>query len=296
MYESFYRLDVLPFENTPNPRFFFASEHHREALAAIEYTVRMRKGIVLITGDVGSGKTTVCKTVQERCANNATVVELLHGYTNGIGFTRHLLRTVNVSFHKDEDHSELLAHLGEFLVEQAQLRQPVVLFIDEAQALSDEVLEEIRLLTNFDTAGEKLIQLALVGHPELRDRIATHKLSALRQRIVMAKRLRPFNLQETSQYIHHRLRAASVDPNNVAVEFTPRAIDSIYQYTGGIPRLTNVACDNCLLLGYVREARQITPTMVQRVIADMVPSFAQTEVHTTELTPNKPRLSVAGNF
>jgi general secretion pathway protein A len=295
MYESFYKFDILPFENTPNPRFFFASEHHREALAAIEYTVRMRKGIVLVTGDVGSGKTTVCKTVQSKCANSATVVELMHGYTSGIEFTRHLLRTVNVPFEDDEEHSQLLARLGEFLLEQARVRQPVVLFIDEAQALSDEVLEEIRLLTNFDTAGEKLIQLALVGHPELRDRIASHNLSALRQRIVMAKRLRPFNRQETAAYIQHRLRAASLDPNNIAVEFTPRAIETIFDYTGGIPRLTNIACDNCLLLGYVRETRQITPVMVQRVIADMVPSFAQAGIHTTEAAQS-PRLSIAGNF
>lgn len=293
MYHEYHQFEVMPFENTPNPRFFFASEHHREALAAIEYTVRMRKGIVLITGDVGSGKTTVCRTMQDRCRQQATVVELLHGSTTGFEFARQLLRKLNVEVTPQDDHPSLLAKLQEYLLAQARIERPVVLFVDEAQALTDEALEEIRLLTNFDTADEKLIQLALVGQPELRDRIAGPRLSALRQRIVMAKRLRPLNLNETGDYIRHRIRAASKNPENVIVEVTDEAVNAIYDQTGGIPRLTNVVCDNCLLLAYVRETHRVVPSMVQRVVEDMVPHF--NGVPQFDDMP-APKLSLAGNL
>ena len=292
MYQQFYNLEVLPFENTPSPRFFFASEQHREALAAIEYTIRMRKGIALVTGDIGSGKTTVCRTMQHQCRNTATVVQVMHGHGSGFELLRHILRTLDVTLRKTDDHPRMLQRLREYLMEQANRHRPVVLFVDEAQTLCDEALEELRLLTNFDTASQKLIQVVLVGQPELRERIRSHKLSALRQRIVMAKRLAPLTQQDTEDYIAHRIRAASVDPQNVRVQFTPEAVLAIYDFTAGIPRLINVACDNCLLLGFVRETRQIVPAIVRRVIDDMVPSFDTSDwVQGPETA-----LRLAGNF
>lgn len=272
MYESFYNFEVLPFENTPDPRFFYASEQHREALAAIEYTIRMRKGIVLVTGQVGSGKTTVGRTMLHRCGDQATIVQLLHGHHSGEELTGHVLRTLGVAA-DNADHAQMLERLGQYLRTQAQQDKPVVLFVDEAQTLSDEALEELRLISNFDTNTSKLLQLILVGQPELRQRVSQPRMSALRQRIVMAKQLHPLSIQDTAGYIGHRLRAASKNPKQLGVTFTVDSLQALYRFAKGTPRLINVVCDNCLLLGYVKRVRQINSQMVQRVVDDMVPSF-----------------------
>ncbi|MEM9789662.1 MAG: AAA family ATPase [Planctomycetota bacterium] len=288
MYEAFYKLQRLPFENTPDPRFFFASEQHREALAAIEYTIRLRKGIVLVTGDIGSGKTTVGRTMLQRCGNAATIVQLLHGHQTGGELIRHILRALDVTVDDTDDHTRMLERLNHHLLEQNRRGRPVVLFIDEAQTLSDPALEELRLISNFDTDTAKLLQLILVGQPELRDRIASPAMSPLRQRVVMAKQLRPLSIHDTAGYIAHRIRAASTDPKAVGVSFAGDAIQALYQFTHGVPRLVNVVCDNCLLVGYVHEARRITPAMVSQVVDDMVPSFGMTaDVHRATDTPYK---------
>lgn len=288
MYETFFNFKTLPFENTPNPLFFYASEQHREALAAIEYTIRMRKGIVLVTGDIGSGKTTVGRTMMHRCSKKATIVLLLHGHLTANELIRHVCRTLQLPTAAQDDHAQLLEKLQQYLLEQARRGQPVVLFVDEAQTLSDDALEELRLLSNFDTDTQRLLQLVLVGQPELRDRIAKPELNALRQRIVLAKRLAPLSIQETANYLQHRLRAASEDPDQVQVSFSGEAIQAIYAATGGTPRLINVIADNCLLLGYVKTSRRIGASMVNRVVQDMVPSFGDPGTQTT--------LSLAGNF
>jgi len=290
MYDAYYNFSTLPFENTPNPRFFYASEQHREALAAIEYTIRMRKGIVLVTGNIGSGKTTVGRTMLQRCGGDATIVQLVHGHRTGIELIRHVLRSLQIDTRDHDDHARLLERLGDYLQDQAQANRPVVLFIDEAQTLSTEALEELRLVSNFDTPTTKLLQLVLVGQPELRDQIASPRLSALRQRIVMAKQLRPLGIQDTAGYIAHRLKAASKDPKHVAVSFSGEVIAAMYDASRGTPRLINVICDNCLLLAFVKEQRRVTPAMVRQVLDDMVPSFNDPATATAD----EPRLSLAG--
>lgn len=295
MYESFYNLECLPFECTPNPRFFYASEQHREALAAIEYTIRMRKGVVMVTGAIGSGKTTVGRTMLRRCGNEATIVQLLHGHSKGSELIKHVLRTLNVPFRRNEDHAFLLELLENRLREQSRLGKPVVLFMDEAQTLSDEALEELRLISNFDSDTQRLLQLVLIGQPELRDRIRTPRMAPLRQRIVMAKQLQPLSLHETAGYILHRLVAASRDPQNLGVTFTADAINVLYSHTGGTPRLINVTCDNCLLLGFVNETRQITPAMVRRVLDDMVPDLEQ-DRRPEPVIKVEPKLALAGSL
>ncbi len=290
MYDTYYNFARMPFENTPDPRFFYASEQHREALAAIEYTIRMRKGIVLVTGDIGSGKTTVGRTMLQRCGADATIVQLVHGHRTGIELIHHVLRSLEIETSQSDDHARLLEKLEAYLKNQADVNRPVVLFIDEAQTLSTEALEELRLISNFDTNTTKMLQLVLVGQPELREQIASPKLSALRQRIVMAKRLRPLCIQDTAGYIAHRLKAASKDTKHVAVSFSGEAIAAMYDASKGIPRLINVICDNCLLLGFVKEQRRITPVMVQQVLDDMVPSFgAEVPMQNSER-----KLSLAG--
>ncbi|MAE66688.1 MAG: hypothetical protein CMJ18_20670 [Phycisphaeraceae bacterium] len=291
MYESFYHLASLPFENTPDPKFFFASEPHREALAAIEYTIRMRKGFVVVTGGVGTGKTTVGQAMRARCGNKADIVAVTYGHTRRDGLLRQVLRALKIEHDPADDHAVLVERAEQYLLEQIGVDRPVVLFVDEAQTLADEALEELRLLTNLDTATSRLIQIVLVGQPELRPRLNAPQHAALRQRIVMAKQIHPLGLEETAAYIRHRLGAAALDPESARGTFNAAAIQAVYHSTGGIPRLINITCDNCLLMGYVREQRVVTDSTVNKVTLEMMPNFEITEDSAPQ---SRPALALAG--
>ncbi|MEM6505367.1 MAG: AAA family ATPase, partial [Planctomycetota bacterium] len=165
MYESYYHLATAPFENTPDPRFFFASEQHSEALAAIEYTIRMRKGIVLITGPIGAGKTTVSRAMLRRCGESSTVIQLAHGHRTADELITHMLHRLGLPDATNGSHAQRLERLEQHLLHCAASGKPVVLFVDEAQTLSDAALEELRLISNFDTEQTKLLQLVLIGQP-----------------------------------------------------------------------------------------------------------------------------------
>jgi general secretion pathway protein A len=293
MYQDFYNLALPPFENTPDPRFFYASEHHREALAAIEYTIRMRKGFVLVTGQIGSGKTTVSRTVCRQCEGHARIVSVLHGHRTAGQLLRQVLASLGQDSRSFDDHGLLLQRLHGCLRRQIDAGQPVVLLVDEAQTLSDRALEELRLLSNFDTATDKLVQVVLVGHPELRSRISEPRHAALRQRIVLAKQLQGLTLQDTAAYIDHRLRVAAQPDRPCEVVFEPPALRSIYAFSAGMPRLINVVSDHCMLMGYVAGTRAITGTMARRAIEDMVPDLTMT---IAEPGAPAPVLSLAGNF
>ncbi|WP_432800348.1 ExeA family protein [Poriferisphaera sp. WC338] len=292
MYLKRYQFYTQPFENTPDPRFFYASEQHKEALAAIEYTISMRKGIVLITGDIGTGKTTIGRAMLEEFGRKATIAQLLHGHKDGEELLRHIARSLHLKASNHDDRSVILRRLEKYLSERMERGKPVVLFIDEAQTLSDEALEEIRLISNFDTASEKLLQLVLIGQPDLRDRISQDNLSALRQRIVLAKQLYPLSYRNVKGYIQHRLNTAS-ETEVSTISFCDETTQNIYRFSRGIPRLINIVCDNCLLLGFVQSTDQITPTMVQQVICDMVPSLEQ---HADYHHLQKPSNTMAGNM
>lgn len=291
MYQEFYNFHTMPFENTPDPRFFYASEQHKEALAAIEYTIRMRKGFVLITGDIGSGKTTIGRTMCERCCDEARIVTVLHGHQNPTELLRQVLRSMDVRFSKTDEHARLIDRLRDRLMAHLDENQPVVFLVDEAQTLSDAALEELRLLSNLDTATQKLVQVVLVGQPELRLRLRAPLFNSLRQRIVMAKQLMPLTMEDTQAYITHRLQAASTEPDKMMVTFDSSAIRELYRFSGGIPRMINFAADNCLLLGLVREVCLIDAAMVRRVVADMLPRFDETPVITAR---ELPQLNLAG--
>lgn len=305
MYHEFYNFAAMPFENTPDPRFFFASEQHREALASIEYTLRMRKGFVMVTGAIGSGKTTIATAMRQRCGQAANVISLLHGHRTPEELLRQTLRALQVRHGKNDDHARLLERLGQYLQAEANTTRPLVLFVDEAQTLSDEALEELRLLSNFDTATHKPVQVILCGQPELRRRVCSPRFDALRQRIVLAKQLAPLGMSDIGPYIRHRIATASNDPANPGVSFSEEAIAQVYKLSNGVPRLINVICDNCLLLGFVREARTIEAAMVQLVAQDMMPTFAldssdviQTKRSGPGLTPvpMPSRLSLTGTM
>jgi len=293
MYEQFYNFNQLPFEATPDPRFFFSSEQHREALAAIEYTIRMRKGIALITGEIGSGKTTVGHMMRKNCKNLSSIVEIVPRHSNGKELLIQVLRHVQQPAELSEDYAALTERLKAYLAEQSRQNQPVVLLVDEAQSLSDDALEELRVLSNLNTPNQKMIQVLLIGQPELRQRIRRPEHDSLRQRIVLAKQLSPFTNKETSDYIKHRIGTASIDPKNLQVTFGDGAVREIYRISEGLPRLINILCDNCLLLGFVRQERQITAPMIHRVNQDMVPRFDDKNVTDGGHESN---LSLAGNF
>lgn len=294
MYEAFFNLKTLPFENTPDPRFFFGSEEHREALAAIEYTIRMRKGYVCMIGAVGTGKTTVSRTMISRCSDGARVIPILHGHEDGKQLLRQILRAVEVTYRLHDDHAILLEKVFTYLHEQYASGEPAVLLVDEAHMMSDSALEEVRLLSNYDTNRAKLVQVVLVGQPELLQRLHQPNMAALRQRIAMLKTLRPLNIQETAAYIGHRIRLASADPEHLQVRFPGRTLEAIYNLTHGVPRLVNYVCDNCLLLASVKQEREITPLMVHTVSADLSLSLKHNEFVSS--TSEAPRLALAGNM
>jgi general secretion pathway protein A len=273
MYETYYHLAVAPFENTPDPRFFYASEQHNEALAAIEYTIRMRKGIVLITGPIGAGKTTVSRAMLRRCGGSATVIQLAHGHRTADELITHMLHRLGLPDATNGSHAERLERLEQHLLHCAASGKPVVLFVDEAQTLSDAALEELRLISNFDTEQTKLLQLVLIGQPELRERLSRESLAPLRQRIIIARMLRPLNVSDVKHYIAHRISVASDDPEAIHVRFDTKAVERIANFTGGIPRLINAICDHSLLLGMVQKTDTINRKMTERVIADMLPGL-----------------------
>lgn len=294
MYEAYFNLKTRPFENTPDPRFFFGSEEHREALAAIEYTIRMKKGYVCIVGPVGTGKSTVSRTMISRCADSSRIVPILHGHEDGKQLLRQILRAVEVTYRENDDHAILLEKLFTYLHEQHAMGEPVVLLVDEAHTMSDEALEELRMLSNYDTTQTKLVQVILVGQPELIHRLNQPNLSALKQRISMVKTLRKMNIQETAAYIGHRIRLASIDPQHLQVRFPGRTLEAIYNLTHGTPRLINYVCDNCMLLASVRNEREITPVMVQTVSKDLSLNLNHNEFVSS--TSESPRLALAGNM
>ena len=237
MYLDYYGLKEAPFDITPNPRFLFFSAKHREAFNHLLYGIRERKGFVQLTGEVGAGKTTL----------KAIAMEL------GLQV-------------KGMDRLETVAEINRFLLQQAGRGKDTVLIIDEAQDLTRELLEQIRLLSNLETDTRKLLQIVLMGQPELRDRLNEHGLRQLRQRICVRYHLQPLRHGEIRQYIQHRLQVSGA---NGAPHFTGPAVWRIYRYSAGIPRLINTVCDKCLLAGYVLQREKIDYCTVGTAIREL---------------------------
>jgi len=261
VYLDFYGLTRRPFDMTPDPLFFFPSQKHREALASLTYTLTEKRGFVVITGEIGSGKTTVCRTLLQRLDPAAKVAML----TNTILTPKQLLEAVCVEFGLPTEKRtkvSLLSKLNRFLVEQNHAGNTVVLILDEAQNLSVKGLEEIRLISNMETDTQKLIQIIFLGQPELRDKLNRPELEQLRQRISLRYHLRSLDKKEVRLYIEHRLRIAGDEDQ---VKFTKGAVDSLYEFSKGIPRLINVVCDQALLTGYLRDTRKLDQTLLSEI-------------------------------
>jgi general secretion pathway protein A len=267
MYEKFFQFERSPFNLTPDPHFFFFSKHHEEAFSQIIYGIQQRKGFILITGEVGTGKTTLCRLLLEHLDRQVKTALIFNPNLNTI----ELLQAINQDFGihgQGTTKKVLLDELNHYLVEALSRGENAVVIIDEAQNLSVECLEEIRMLSNLETTREKLLQIVLVGQPELRQKLGISSLRQLNQRIALRYHLQPLDLEMTREYINFRLRVAG---GMDQVHFTLPALQLIHQYSQGIPRLINILCDKALLAAYVSESRVVTPSLVKTALADLEP-------------------------
>jgi general secretion pathway protein A len=253
VYLEYYGLTEAPFDITPNPRFLFYSPKHREAFNHLLYGIRERKGFVQLTGEVGAGKTTLCRAMLEQLDGHYATALIL----NPVMSPNELMKAIAIEFGlpvNGLDRLDTLAVINQFLLQQVERDQDTVLIIDEAQDLTDELLEQVRLLSNLETDNRKLLQIVLMGQPELRDKLNNPRLRQLRQRITVRYHLSPLTRNEVNQYVQHRLQVSGANGNP---HFTAPAMWRIYRYSQGIPRLVNAICDKALLAGFVGQQEKI---------------------------------------
>ena len=265
MYCAYYGLVRRPFEMTPDPAFLYLGETHREGLATLVYGVQSGKGFVLLTGEVGTGKTTLLHALLGQLEADTASAFLFNPRLEPLDFFRVLLDEYGIET-PCRTKAEYLLTLNAFLIARLGQRLKTVLIIDEAQTLTPEMLEEVRLLSNLETPTSKLLQIILVGQPELVDLLARPELRQLRQRIVLRHHLRPFDAQETDAYVDERLALAGYTGKGI---FQRSARREIHALTEGVPRLVNVVCDGALLLGYSRQLEQIDASAIREVAADL---------------------------
>jgi general secretion pathway protein A len=265
MYERFYNLRERPFALSPDPEYLYPSGVHREALDYLRYGIETQAGFIVITGEIGSGKTTLLQTVLQRLDSGTKVARLVNTTLE----PRELLEAILLDFGVDLTSSSkpmMLRQLGEFLVRQRADGRRALLVIDEAQNLSVPALEEIRLLSNQETEKSKLLPIALVGQPNLRDKLRSPELEQLRQRVTVSYHLMPLDRPETHAYINHRLRRAALGE---PLEFPAEAAAVVHARSGGVPRTINVICDATLVFGYGDERRDIDGALVEVVVAEL---------------------------
>jgi len=267
LYTDFYNLNEKPFNLTPSPRYLYLGEVHKEALALLTYGVVERKGFILLTGEVGTGKTTMVQALLSNVDQDVHYVYLSNPVLSVSEFMDYLAFSAFKRKVHFKSKAEFLVEFERFLKECLQHQENFILLIDEAHKLSFELLEEVRLLSNMETADEKLINIFLVGQPELNDKLSEPQSRALLQRISVRYHIKPLSLKETREYIKNRLITAGA--RNGQKIFPESAIKAVHQYSEGYPRMINILCDNSLLLGYSREKRTITPGMIKECYQDL---------------------------
>ncbi len=259
MYTAFYGLREKPFALSPDPRFLYLAASHREALAHLLYGIEQGEGFISVTGEVGTGKTTLCRTLLERLEGDIELAFLFNPSRSAL----ELLQSICAEFGLPAEglgRRNLMSQLNKFLLEQKERGRRVLLIIDEAQTLSENTLEQVRLLSNLETSREKLIQILLLGQPELDRKLDERGLRQLRQRISVRWKLEPLGDSETLAYVRHRISVAAGQPKDL---FSESALREVHRRTGGIPRLVNQLCDRALLAGYAARATQIGPSLIR---------------------------------
>jgi general secretion pathway protein A len=265
MYCEYFGFAKRPFELTPDPAFLFLGEAHREGLATLIYGVQSGKGFVLITGEVGTGKTTLLHALLGQLDSSTACAFLFKPRLEPLDFFHVLFEELGIE-KPCATKAEYLLALNKFLIERLEKNEPTLLIIDEAQNLSPEMLEEIRLLSNLETPTSKLIQIMLVGQPELKELLARPELRQLRQRISLRHHLRPFDEKEIQDYVDERLTRAGYTGKGLLKR---GAMKELYAVTGGIPRLINSVCDGALLLAYARDKTMLDAGLIREVAGEM---------------------------
>lgn len=270
MYCKHFGLDSKPFSISPDPRFLFLSDRHREALAHLLYGVGEGGGFVQLTGEVGTGKTMLCRTLLEQLPDTVDVALILNPKLSGLELVATICDELKVAYPRDTQSLKVLIdHLNHHLLDSHAAGRRTILIIDEAQNLCTEVLEQIRLLTNLETAQAKLLQIILIGQPELQTLLARNELRQLAQRITARYHLGSLNREETRTYIAHRLRVSG----GHADLFSLRALDDVHKLSTGVPRLINVICDRALLGAYVEDKRHVDRAILRHAADEVLPEF-----------------------
>jgi general secretion pathway protein A len=268
MYEKFYSLKRPPFEITPDPSFLFPTKRHNEALAVLYYGVRRGKGFVVLTGQVGTGKTLLLRCLLQllKQSRDVAYAYVFNSRLKPTEFLQFIVSDFGLAT-AGKNKSELLFDLCNFVVKRGLNQLTTVLIVDEAHHLSLEALEEVRLLTNLETPERKLLQIVLVGQPELDDKLDSAKMTQLKQRIAIRSHLEPLNLEETMGYIHRRLEIARTDSRAPAI-FPQETIAAIFRHSRGIPRLINTICENAMISAYARQLAAIPADIIDEIAKD----------------------------
>jgi general secretion pathway protein A len=271
MYESFYKLKENPFSLTPDPQFLYLSSIHKRAIAYIQYALQENKGFLVITGEIGAGKTTVIKAIMNQFQENAKIAHITNPSPNPHQLLRMIAEEYEISQIPDAEcpqsssTADLVKMIHGYLLQHYAAGSKVVLIIDEAQRLSSQSMEEIRLLSNLETEKDKLIHIILVGQPELRNLLSSPQLKQLNQRVSLWFHILPLSYEETTEYIRHRMSKAGSSRN----PFSRQSVKCIYRASGGIPRVINIACDAALLAGYGEQKQRIKAGLVKKALDEL---------------------------
>jgi general secretion pathway protein A len=278
MYKKFFGLKENPFNVNPDPRYLFLTHHTQEALACLTYGIETRKGFILLTGEVGTGKTTLINKLLEWLhKENVSTAFVFNPRLSVSQFFDFMMADFGIPC-ESRQKGQMLLKLNQWLLERYQAGERAVLIVDEAQNLSPQMLEEIRLLTNLETSTEKLLQIVLSGQPELDQKLNQPQLRQLRQRITLRAKTRQLTLEETGGYIHERLRIAGAENTDI---FSPEAIVAVHRYSRGIARVTNLLCEHALVSAFVDQKNPVPAEIVEEVARDF-------ELHIIDPTAQAP--------
>jgi general secretion pathway protein A len=272
MYHDFYQFKEDPFNVTTDPDFFFSSKYHTEAMTNLVYGIEQRKGIIVITGEIGTGKTTLCRTLLRQSGKDVKFALILNPKFSEIQLLQLIVQDLGIVT-KERNKFGLIKVLNEFLISETNKNNNVVVVLDEAQNLTVRQLEQIRLLSNIETEKEKLLQVILVGQPELYDKLKLPELRQLRQRIAVHYHVSALEKKDVKSYIHHRIARARREFHNHSTDnviFTDLAIECIYHYTKGTPRTINILCDRALLAGFVSETYAIDEYIIENCAKEVL--------------------------